>query len=178
MRFRLLIALAAAAFAAACSENSPPGKPLDLERISFVWPAAWQPAQPSSPMRVAQAAIPGEGGPAELAIFHFGAGQGGDLEANLQRWIKQMAVEAERGPQRDTFENNDLRITWVDVSGTLQPGQMGMGPTSPQPNSRLLGAVIEGDGGPWFVKATGPASTLGPQREAFMEFLRSAKPRR
>lgn len=175
MRLRTLILISAAGLAAACSGNSTQGKPLELERISFVLPAAWQATQPSSPMRVAQAVIPGEGGPAELAIFHFGAGQGGDVEANLQRWIKQIAVEGERGPQRDSFENGGLRITWVDVSGTLQPGQMGMGPSSPQPNSRLLGAVIEGDGGPWFVKVTGPASTLGPQREAFMEFLRSAK---
>jgi hypothetical protein len=178
MRFRIAAALVSACFALGCSGGAAPqGNPVELERLSFVLPADWQQVPPSSPMRAAQAMIPGADGAAEMAVFYFGAGQGGDVEANLQRWIGQVAQDADRPPQRATFENAGLRITWVDVHGTLQPGQMGMGPKSPQPNSRLLGAVIEGDGGPWFVKVTGPETTLSPQREAFMEMLRSAKRR-
>jgi hypothetical protein len=36
--------------------------------------------------------------------------------------------------------------------------------------------VVEGPGGPWFFKATGPQSTLGEEREAFREMLGSIRP--
>lgn len=156
---------------------APAGTAVDLPHLSFVLPAGWQQVPPSSSMRLAQAAIPGPDGGAEMGVFHFGAGQGGDVEANLQRWVGQVDPDAGSAPQRETFENNGLRVTWVEVHGTLKPGQMGVGPTTAQPNSRLLGAVIEGDGGPWFFKATGPETALGPQRDAFVEMLRSARPR-
>lgn len=173
---RAVVALIAACVAVGCTGNSAPSATtISLDRLNFELPASWQQVPPTSPMRKAQAVIPGPGGNAEMAVFFFGTGQGGDVESNLQRWLNQIALEPGRAPQRDTFENRGLRITWVDVSGTLQPGQMGMGPKSPQPNSRLLGAVIEGDGGPWFIKITGPETTLAPQREAFMEMLRSAR---
>jgi hypothetical protein len=124
-------------------------------------------------MRLAQASISGTGNPAELAVFHFGAGRGGDIEATLDRWTSQMELAPGAAPKRETFDSRGLRITWIDMQGTLKPGQMGMGPTTAQPNSRLLGAVVEGDGGPWFFKATGPDATLAPQRDAFIALLRS-----
>lgn len=153
------------------------GTQVNLDRLTFELPAGWQQVPPNSTMRVAQATIPGPGGPAEMAVFHFGAGQGGSVEANLQRWIGQVAPDAGESAQRQTFDSGGLRITWVDVRGTLQPGQMGMGPSTAQPNSRLLGAVVEGDGGPWFFKTTGPDATLAPQRAAFEAMLRAARPR-
>jgi hypothetical protein len=164
--------------AVGCSKSLvPSGTTVDLPHLSFVLPAGWQQVPPSSSMRLVQAAIPGPDGGAEMSVFHFGAGQGGDVEANLQRWADQVDPDADSPPQRETFESNGLRVTWVEVHGTLKPGQMGMGPTTAQPNSRLLGAVIEGDGGPWFFKATGPDAALGSQRQAFVGMLRSARPR-
>jgi hypothetical protein len=171
--------LVAVLFAVGCEANSAPtqGTPVQLERVSFDLPTGWQQVPPSSSMRVAQASIPGPGGAAEMAVFHFGAGQGGDVEANLQRWINQVELEPGSAVQRESFESNGMRVTWVDVRGTLKPGQMGMGPSTPQPNSRLLGAVVEGDGGPWFFKATGTDATLAPQRDAFLAMLHTMKPR-
>jgi hypothetical protein len=125
-------------------------------------------------MRFAQAAIPGPAGAGELAAFYFGPGQGGTPDANLERWIDQ--VEAGPGtpkPERGTLEANGLKVTWVDVHGTLKPSTMGMGPSTPVPDARLLGAVVEGPGGPWFFKATGPDKTLGPQKDAFFSMLKS-----
>jgi hypothetical protein len=139
-------------------------------------PAGWKSVPPASSMRAAQAIIEGPGGPAELAVFHFGAGQGGDIEANIQRWMTQIVPQPGTSAQREAFEAGDgLRISWVDAEGTLQGGPMGMGPTTPQPNSRLLGAVVEGDGGPWFFKATGPDLTLAAQRLAFRGMLQRAR---
>lgn len=142
-------------------------------RLVWELPAGWTEVPPASPMRMAQAAIPGPGGAAELVLFHFGPGGGGGVQANIDRWIGQMEVEGE--PERGSFTAGDLAVTWVDVAGTLLPSGMGMGPTEPQPGSRLLGAVVEGAGGPWFFKATGPAETLSAAREDFLGMLRAAR---
>lgn len=141
--------------------------------IEFDIPKTWQSQPPSSNMRLAQAVIPGPGGPGELAVFYFGPGQGGGVDANIQRWVEQM--ESPEQPKPETFEANGFRVTWIDVRGTLKPSMMGAGPSTPQPNSRLLGAVVEGPGGPWFFKVTGPDATLTPERDAFIGMLKSVR---
>lgn len=156
--------------------GQPAGTPLDVKGLHVDLPAGWKLVPPSSSMRAAQAVIEGPGGAAELAVYHFGAGQGGDVEANVQRWIGQIVPRSGTSAQRETFDAEDgLRVTWVDAEGTLQGGPMGMGPTTPQPDSRLLGAVVEGEGGPWFFKATGPDLTLATQRLAFRGMLQRAR---
>ena len=152
--------------------SAPTGSPsLDLHGAVLDLPAAWSAQKPSSSMRIAEATVPGPGGDATLAVFFFGAGGGGGTEANLQRWLGQIEPTGE--PQRGSFEANGFKITWLDASGTLKPSGMGMGPSEAQPDSRLMAAVIEGAGGPWFVKLTGPATTLDPAHDAFFEMLHS-----
>jgi len=143
--------------------------------LDFDLPAGWQSETPQTNMRMAQASIPGPGGAGQLAVFFFGPGGGGGVEDNLQRWIGQVEVAPSTQPERGTFEANGFRITWVDVKGTLLPSSMGMGPATEQPGSRLLGAVVEGEGGPWFFKATGPDATLASQRDTFFTMLRSVR---
>ncbi|HKH44738.1 MAG TPA: hypothetical protein VKM72_08750 [Thermoanaerobaculia bacterium] len=143
--------------------------------LDFKLPAGWQ-SEPASGMRLAQASIPGTNGAGQLAVFYFGPGGGGDVESNIQRWVGQMQPEPGTQPERQTFETaNGFQVTWVDVAGTLLPSGMGAGPTTPQPNFRLLGAVVEGPGGPWFFKATGPKDALAAERENFLEMLRSVQ---
>lgn len=143
--------------------------------IQFDIPANWQQQPPASSMRLAQATIPGSGGPGDLAVFFFGPGGGGGVEANIQRWIDQMEPTPGSNPQPESFDANGFRVTWIDVSGTLLPSNMGTGPATEQPNSRLFGAVVEGPGGPWFFKATGPEATLAAERENFLKMLRSVR---
>jgi hypothetical protein len=143
--------------------------------IKFAIPANWQQKPPANEMRVAQATIPGAGGNGDFVVFYFGSGGGGGVEANIQRWIDQMDPAPGSNPQPETFEANGYRVTWIDVSGTLKPSNMGTGPATEQPSSRLYGAVVEGPGGPWFFKATGPDSTLAVERESFLEMLRSVR---
>ena len=135
-------------------------------------PATWRREQPSSGMRLAQAVVPGAAGPGELAVFHFGAGQGGGVESNFARWLGQVELAKGGKPERGELAAAGFKITWIDASGTLLPSTMGSGPSSPQPGFRLLGAVVEGEGGPWFFKLTGPESTLASEREAFFGLLR------
>lgn len=139
-------------------------------RLAFALPAAWVKEPPSSGMRLAQAKIPGAAGPAELAIFYFGAGGGGTADANIDRWIGQIDQPA-APPKRSSFATHGLGVTWVEVAGTMKPSTIGMGPATAQPGSRLLGAVVEGPGGPWFVKVIGPDATVAAARPAFLEML-------
>jgi len=147
-------------------------------RLVWELPDEWTAVPPASSMRIAQASIPGPGGPAEMVLFYFGPGGGGGVEANVQRWIGQLEVEGD--PEGGVFESGDpgvggVRVTWVDVAGTLLPSGMGMGPTEPQPGSRLLAAVVEGPGGPWFFKTTGPDETVAAARADFLAMLRAAR---
>jgi hypothetical protein len=143
--------------------------------LKFEVPVTWTPGVPASQMRAAQVAIPGEAGAAELAVFHFGEGQGGRVEDNLVRWISQIDLPDGVEPKRDYFESNGFAVTVLSAAGTLKPGSMGMGPADAQPNSMLLAAVVDGPGGPWFFKATGPEKTLRGQQEAFVAVLKSAR---
>ncbi len=141
--------------------------------IDFDVPKAWQSQKPSSTMRLAQASIPGPGGSGDFAVFFFGPGGGGPVDANIERWVGQM--EGASKPTPETFEVNGYKVTWVDVKGNLKANGMGMSPSPPVANARLFGAVVEGAGGPWFFKATGPEATLAPQRDAFVAMLRSVR---
>ena len=143
--------------------------------LTFDLPAAWQRDTPSSAMRLAQATVPGAAGAGELAVFYFGPGQGGGVENNFERWLGQVQSDGVAKPERGSFEANGFRISWIDARGTLLPSGMGSGPATPQPGSRLLGAVVEGDGGPWFFKLTGPDATLAAEREPFLTMLRSVR---
>ncbi|HEX3555432.1 MAG TPA: hypothetical protein VIA62_19595 [Thermoanaerobaculia bacterium] len=147
------------------------GAPAGL--IDFDLPKSWEKQTPSSSMRIAQAAIPGPGGPGDFAVFSFGPGGGGSVDANIERWVGQ--VETSDHPKPETFEAGGLKVTWVDVKGTLKASQMGPGPSASMSDARLYGAVVEGPGGPWFFKATGPDKTLGPQRDAFVAMLKSVR---
>jgi hypothetical protein len=176
----------APADAAAVAPVSPHGSPRGTEGVltanggtlstpsfAFDLPEGWRSEQPSSSMRLAQVVVPGDAGPGELVLFYFGAGQGGGVEGNFERWRGQVegAGEGERG----VLEGGPYRISWIDLAGTLLPSGMGSGPTTPQPGFRLIGAVAEGESGPYFFKLTGPAATIAGQREAFFALLRSCR---
>lgn len=143
--------------------------------IQFDIPGNWQQQPPANQMRVAQATIPGAGGNGDLVVFYFGPGGGGGVQDNIQRWVDQMDPTPGSNPQPETFDANGFRVTWIDVTGTLKPSTMGTGPATEQPGSRLYGAVVEGPGGPWFFKATGPEATLAAERDNFLQMLRSVR---
>lgn len=143
--------------------------------LRFDLPDQWQQEPPSNRMRLAQARIPGDGGEGEFALFYFGPGGGGGTEANIQRWLGQVEPEPGTEPERETLEVGDeLTAHTVLARGTVTPSPMSMqgGNPEPQPGQMLLGAVVEGPGGPWFFKVTGPAETIEPYREEFFRMVR------
>lgn len=172
-------AAAAAGAPAAGPVNGPAGAAAGGAGLAFDLPESWEEEPPANAMRLAQARIPGAGGagPGELAVFYFGPGGGGGVDANIERWLGQVEPEAGTTPERESFDQGGLTVHTVAARGTVTPSPMSMrgGPQEPQPGQMLLGAVIEGPGGPWFFKATGPAETLADHREAFLAMVRSAR---
>jgi hypothetical protein len=150
--------------------------------LKFDAPQGWVAKAPGSSMRVAEFTLPKVAGDAEdaaLAIFFFG-GQGGSVQANLDRWIGQM-TQPDGRPSKDLAKTTKisprgLPITLVDVSGTYV-AEVSPGSTERfnKPGFRLRAAVVETKEGPYFVKLTGPEKTVARWDDAFMGFLKSLR---
>lgn len=111
----------------------------------------------------------------ELAVFYFGPGQGGDVEANVRRWSAQL-VGKDGKPVKVTTERTKIagfQVTLVKGAGTYRSGGMGLSPVIEKPGFRLLGAIVEGPEGPVFFKLTGPAKGVTASEADFKKLLGS-----
>lgn len=129
-------------------------------------------------MRVSQYQLPPAEGDAEaasLVVYYFGAGQGGSVDANLERWIGQMQTPKDKA-NTETSSVNGMKVTLLDVTGTYAGGDMGGGgPAQTKPNFRMRAGVIETRKGAYFIKLVGPEKTVGRWDQAFQEFIKSAE---
>jgi hypothetical protein len=129
-------------------------------------------------MRKATYRIPraaGDSEDAELAIFYFGEGQGGGIDPNVDRWVKQFSNRKPEAPKRADRTANGLRQHTVEIDeGTYDGGMQSGGKTSP--GFSLLGAIVEAPSGSYFFKMTGPKATVQSARAKFYELLDSVKP--
>ncbi len=146
--------------------------------LEFETPSTWIKETPSSSMRLAQYRLPHlpeDSEDAELAVFYFG-GQGGTVQANVERWIGQFSdpngsplTDAVKVSERDT---DGIHLTIVDVSGTYHQAQGPMmAATTDKPNYRMLAAVADGPTGPTFFKLTGPQGTVDHFEDSFQRML-------
>ena len=143
-------------------------------------PGNWK-SEAQRPMRLATYTAPhasGDAADGECGVYYFGLGQGGSVQANLDRWIGQF-VQADGKSSKsaakvETKTMRGLKITSVDVSGayTGMSGPMAQ-PGKPMPGYRLLGAIVEGPQGSIFFKFTGPAKTVAQNQSAFFKMLDS-----
>lgn len=135
--------------------------------------------RPTSSMRAAEYAVR-DAPDAELTVFHFGRGEGGSVDENLDRWIGQIQQPDGRS-SREVAEVErtavaGLPLTTVDVSGAYA-GMAGMGGGgAARPGWRLLGAIVEGPDGLVFFKLTGPADALESAAPAFRALVESIHP--
>jgi len=129
-------------------------------------------------MRRAQyalSAVPGDAAGGECAVFYFGPGQGGDIQANVDRWASQFKSESGGSPSPSVIEGavSGMKVLKVTIEGTYTPSAMMGGDTMPKPGSLLLGAIIEGPDSNWFFKCTGPRKTMEAHRKEFDAMLDS-----
>jgi hypothetical protein len=147
----------------------------DVGGLKFKRPTDWAWVPLQSSMRKAQLTVPGLGAGknAEITFFHFGPSGGGDLESNIQRWIRQF----QSAPGAEKVESKALggrKTTIVTTEGTFSAGMPGQSAV-PMENYALLGAIVEDPEGNVFVKMTGPRETVQAAKPKFLEFLEAAK---
>lgn len=138
----------------------------------FERPSGWGWIVPSSAMRKAQLTVPGAEGetPAEVTFFHFGAGQGGGVQANVDRWLGQFQ-DATSDTRAEVV--GKTRVTFVQAAGTFFSGMPG-GPTTPLKGYALRGAILESAAGDVYVKMTGPEAVVKAAEADFEKMVKTA----
>jgi hypothetical protein len=144
--------------------------------ISWTAPGSWK-SEGSRPMRAATYNVPAAGGdsePGECGVFYFGQGQGGSVQANLDRWIGQFQQPS--GKKIDHRAIHGLNVTTVEVAGAYSGMGGPMASThSSKPGYKLLGAIVEAPQGAVFFKFTGPAKTVNANQVNFQKMIDSVK---
>jgi hypothetical protein len=132
-------------------------------------PAGWQ-EQPPTSMRLATYLVKAEGGAkADVSVVKLG-GSGGGMLPNVNRWRGQVGLkpvnEAELNSLITTKPVGDVNISILDMTGhSPESGEQ----------ARLLVAVVPRDGATWFYKMVGNDQLVAQQKEAFVNFVQSAR---
>jgi hypothetical protein len=146
--------------------------------LKWTAPAGWK-NEGSRPMRAATyivAPAVGDSESGECGVYFFGQGQGGSVQANIDRWKSQMLAPGGKPADAKIAKRmvRGLAVTTIDSSGeyTGMGGPMAAA-KSVKPGYRLLGAIIESPGGNIFVKFTGPAKTIAANQAKFEQMVNS-----
>ena len=163
---------------AAAQSDAPDGEPeaaeaktveVQADDLTLTVPDTWKQTPPASRLRLAQFAVPKPDGVTdETEVTVFG-GFGGSDQDNLSRWVNQFAADGrEAKVVQGTSREGKYKL--LDAGGTYNApvGPPMMGRTEPQPDSRMLAAIIAvPGGGNYFLKMAGPKKTIDAQAAAF-----------
>jgi hypothetical protein len=169
------ILLACLSTVAAAVAADAPAK-FTVSEFVFTRPADWQWIEVNSVMRKAQLKIvdADKKDSAEVIFFFFGEGGGGLTKANIDRWLSQF--EEPRDKLNSKVEEVAIaqrKVTYVQAEGTYLSGMPG-GAKTPQPNTMLLGAIIESDQGNVFIRLTGPIKLAKASQPALRKMVEGA----
>ena len=172
---RVWILLALSVLAARAGDTSV----FEAGDFKFAVPTGWNSVVPSSPMRKAELHVPGpdgtgKAGEAVVTVFHFGPGQGGGVQQNIDRWFGQFDGDNDaKGASTAKETNGAVPVTFARARGTFQSGMPGQ-PSTPLEGQSLIGAILESPNGDVYVKMTGPAPTVEKAEPAFVQMIRAA----
>jgi len=170
-------AIFAAAWVTAAAAADAPAT-FKVSEFTFTRPANWESVQVSSPLRKAQLKVTDSADKkksAEVVFFHFGPGDGGGVQANVERWFRQFEGSRDQiGAKTDETKIGQHKVTFVRAEGTYLSGMPGAPPT-PLPGYALRGAIVESDAeGHVFIKMTGPAALVKSAEQDFRKMIESA----
>ena len=144
--------------------------------FTFARPSGWEWVPVASSMRQAQLKVADakSKAEAEVVFFHFGPGNAGGTQSNVDRWFRQFEEPREKiGAKSEEVTIGNHKVTYVHAEGTYKSGLPG-GPQTPMPDYALAGAIIESSGGNVFVKMTGPKALVKTATADFRELVESA----
>jgi hypothetical protein len=152
--------------------------------LRFSLPRTWRRVPTVLETRAAEYRIPpaaGDAAETEFVLLFAGEDKGGDAGRHLERWNSRF-VQPDGRSSRDVAvvtnrSVNDLRITAIDLTGTYVGSRSGPGVAGVS-GFRILGAVVEGKGGPWVFELFGPTATVGQVKPDFDALLGSLEAHR
>jgi hypothetical protein len=147
-------------------------------------PESWKSKPPSNKLRAYEFTLPGADGKedAELAIFFFGPGGGGDVKANIERWKTMFKPPAGKTADDiskvETLKLDKAKLTYLDITGIYLAKFPPFDPNAKvteKPDFRRLGVFFDCENGPYFITVTGPAATIERHKGEFDKWLKNFK---
>jgi hypothetical protein len=147
-------------------------------------PASWK-AGESNKLRIHTFNVPkseGDAEDAEIAVFFFGPGSGGGVAENLKRWKGMFEPPAGKSiddvAKVETIKiaGDKAELTYLDLTGTYLSKFPPFAPNAKvtkKPDYRMLAIVFDTEGGPYFVRLTGPARTVEATKADFDKWLKN-----
>jgi hypothetical protein len=142
-------------------------------------PSAWSARPPASSSRLAQFAIHGSdaASDAEVVVFFFGASQGGNVEANVERWRGQFSTpDGSPVPETITSDSSGaFPVTTAEFRGTYRRGVGAGSADSVRTGQTLIATIVETPRGTVFIQLFGPTATVAAHRAEFAKFVKELK---
>lgn len=141
-------------------------------------PPGWTFRAPASTMRLAEYTVPPTAkGTAEVVVYFFGQGQGGNVDANLARWKAQFSTtDGSPVPEAITRESTGpFPVTFAEYRGNYRRG-IGMGSAdSVRTGQTLIAGIAETPRGTLFMQLFGNSARVADERTAFIQFVRGLR---
>lgn len=173
--FSLLAAVALLLPGLASAEDKNASATLQVGELAFAAATPWKVSGEKRPMSAGTITLPGkDGGPELSAVFyHFGPGQGGDLNSNIQRWEAMFTAEPAPKTAKEEFDFGKEKATLVSISGTYT-GSRFSPEKEPRQDWLLLAAVLPSAEGDVYVRFVGPSAAVAGAKEEFKKMLQTA----
>lgn len=150
--------------------------------LTFKAAAPWQVKKEPRRMSAGGLTIPGKDKAAgiEADFYHFGAGGGGGVDANLQRWQKQFEPGDDGKlpePKREEVTLAGKKVLFVTFKGTFLSGSVMDAKRTPMPGYTMTGIIIPSEEtGDIFIKVSGPDAAVAAASEDIKKLVSSAFP--
>ncbi len=140
---------------------------LSVAGLTAPKPVAWTWVKPSVQFRTLQYTVAGGAdstSAADLIVSVFKSGDGGPIDANIERWRGQFRKgEAMADAKTSKTEVQGMPVTRVELEGDY----LSMGSPAPKVGFMQLAAIVEAPGRNVFFRLTGPKATVEATRGAF-----------
>ena len=151
------------------------GTSLRVLGYSTTVPSTWVSRGAASTMRLAEYTVgSGTSSGAQVVVYYFGQGQGGDVAHNMARWKGQFS-NPDGSPVQESVTHDasgPFPITFAEYHGTYARGVGAGSAANAQANQTLVAGIAETPKGTLFLQLFGPSADVASARKDFVGFVR------